>query len=57
MDTISFNGIMSEEANRRCMEYNKTARSLVTVDGKFLATASINLCKSVIFNLTRTPQK
>jgi hypothetical protein len=48
---------MSEEANRRCMEYNKTARSLVTVDGKFLATASINLCKSVIFNLTRTPQK
>ena len=54
-DTISVNGLMSEEATEECNEYYKSPNNLVTLSGKFLRGAETNLTKEVLFNLTRLP--
>ena len=57
MDMVNGNGIMSEEATAACKNYYEKIRSIVTVNNKFLVTADINLCKSVVYNLSRIPEK
>ena len=54
-DTISVNGLMTEEANNECREYYKEAKSLITLRGNFLKSASTNLVNLMIYNLTRIP--
>ena len=54
-DTISANGILSDEANDEIREYLQKAKSIVGVDGKFLKSASTDLTDLTFFNLTRIP--
>lgn len=54
-DTISVNGIMSDEANKECEEYYTKSKSLVTLSNTFLKSAETNLTKLVLYNLTRIP--
>ena len=52
-DTISVNGLMSEEATEECINYYKEAKSLITLRGNFLKSAETNLTRLAIYNLTR----
>jgi hypothetical protein len=54
-DTISANGIMSDEANVECREYLNKPRSIISTDGKFIKSASTDLTDITFFNLTRDP--
>ena len=54
-DTISVNGLMSEEATEECNEYYKQPKSLVTLRGTFLKSAETNLTSLMMYNLTRIP--
>lgn len=54
-DTISANGIMSDEANEEIRDYLNKAKSIIGVDGKFLKSVSTDLTDLTFFNLTRIP--
>jgi hypothetical protein len=54
-DTVSLNGIMSDEATRECQEYLSSIRSIIGTDGKFFKSASTDLTDITLFNLTRMP--
>jgi len=54
-DTISANSIMTDEANEQVKEYLNQAKSIVTIDGKFLKSVHTDLTNLTLFNLTRIP--
>ena len=54
-DTISVNGLMTEEANNECREYYKEAKSLITLHGTFIKSAATKLTNLMMYNLTRKP--
>ena len=54
-DQVSANGVMSKEANDECTEYNERAESVITINGKLLATADTNLVRLTLYNLSRIP--
>ena len=52
-DTVSVNGLMSEESTEECVNYYKEPKSLITLRGNFLKSAETNLVRLVMYNLTR----
>ena len=54
-DTISVNGIMSEEANKEVDAYYNSLGSLVDLSGGLLVNLDTDLVKWITFNLTRDP--
>ena len=54
-DTISINGLMSNEATEECIDYYKQPKSLITLNGNFLKSAETNLTSLMMYNLTRIP--
>lgn len=54
-DTVSANGVMSEEANAEIREYLSSAKSIITPSGKLLKSAATDLTELTAFNLTRNP--
>lgn len=54
-DTISVNGIMSDEANKEVDAYYNSLGSLVDLSGGLLVNLDTDLVKWITFNLTRDP--
>lgn len=56
-DTVSCNSVISEEANMELNSYFNKPSSVVSPDGKLIASLSTYLCKHVVYNLSKPPKK